>query len=171
MPFEKFFSKLGLKKITRGYNSFSSGSDRKLINLTDNFNNKSVLPLICYEIIYSGKIKNKNQLPDVAINISEDAWFGDSIGPHQHFSKAIYRAVEEGIFIARSTNKGFSAFISPSGQIEKSLITRETGNIEVHFPHFFEKTNFSQHGNKIYFLIIFMYIFLFLILRKIETNV
>ena len=171
LPFEKFFSKLGLKKITRGYNSFSSGSDRKLINLTDNFNNKSVLPLICYEIIYSGKIKNKNQLPDVAINISEDAWFGDSIGPHQHFSKAIYRAVEEGIFIARSANKGFSAFINPSGQIKKSLNTREAGNIEVHFPYFFEKTNFSQHGNKIYFLIIFMYIFLFLILRKIETNV
>ena len=67
--------------------------------------------MICYEIIYSGKIKAKNQFPDLIINISEDAWFGKSIGPQQHFTKAIYRSIEEGVFIARSANKGISAFI------------------------------------------------------------
>jgi apolipoprotein N-acyltransferase len=170
LPFEKFFSKIGLKKITRGYNSFSSGENRKLISLPNNFNNKLVLPLICYEIIYSGKIKSKNQSPDVVINISEDAWFGESIGPYQHFSKAIYRSIEEGIFIARSANKGISAFINPNGQIIKSLNTREAGNIEVNFPYFYKKTIFSQYKNKIFFLIIFMYILSFLILRKIEDN-
>ena len=170
LPFENFLHNFGFKKITRGYNSFSQGKDRKLINLPANFSNKLALPLICYEIIYSGKIKNKNQLPDVAINISEDAWFGDSIGPYQHFSKVIYRSIEEGIFIARSANKGISAFINPNGQIVKSLNTREMGNIEVYFPQFFKKTNFSQYGNKIFFLIIFMYILMFLILKKIENN-
>ena len=170
LPFESFLHKFGFKKITKGYNSFSQGKDRKLINLSDKFNNKLALPLICYEIIYSGKIKNKNQLPDIVINISEDAWFGNSIGPYQHFSKVIYRSIEEGIFIARSANKGISGFINPKGQIVKSLDTREAGNIEVYFPHFYEKTNFSQHGNKIFFLIIFMYILIFLILRKIENN-
>ena len=170
MPFENFFSKIGLKKITRGYNSFSPGENRELINLPNNFNNKLLLPLICYEIIYSGKIKNKNQSPDVVINISEDAWFGESTGPYQHFSKAIYRSIEEGIFIARSANKGISAFINPKGQIIKSLNTREAGNIEVNFPHFYEKTIFSQYENKIFFLIIFMYILSFLILRKLEDN-
>ena len=170
LPFEKFFSKIGLKKITRGYNSFSPGENRKLISLPNNFNNKLVLPLICYEIIYSGKIKSKNQSPDVVINISEDAWFGESTGPYQHFSKAIYRSIEEGIFIARSANKGISAFINPKGQIIKSLNTREAGNIEVNFPHFYEKTIFSQYENKIFFLIIFMYILAFLILRKLEDN-
>ena len=170
LPFESFLHKFGFKKITKGYNSFSQGKDRKLIYLSDHFNNKLALPLICYEIIYSGKIKNKNQLPDIVINISEDAWFGNSIGPYQHFSKVIYRSIEEGIFIARSANKGISGFINPKGQIMKSLDTREAGNIEVYFPHFYEKTNFSQHGNKIFFLIIFMYILIFLILRKIENN-
>ena len=170
LPFEKLFSIIGLKKITRGYNSFSPGENRKLINLSDNFNNKLILPLICYEVIYSGKIKNKNQSPDVIINISEDAWFGESIGPYQHFSKVIYRSIEEGIFIARSANKGISAFINPRGQVIKSLNTREAGNIELNFPQFSEKTNFSQHGNKIFFLIIFMYILSFLILRKTEKN-
>ena len=168
LPLESLLSQFGLKKITKGYNSFSSGDERLMFNLGNKFYNKNILPLICYEIIYSGKIKKKNQLPDLIINISEDAWFGDSIGPHQHFSKAIYRAIEEGVFIARSTNKGISAFIDPSGKVIKSLNTRESGNLEVYFPHFYKKTLFSIYGNKIFFLIIFLYILFFLILRKLK---
>jgi len=104
LPFEKTLSKFGLKKITPGYSSFSSGDERMMINLGSQFNEKLILPLICYEIIYPAKIKKANQLPDLVVNISEDAWFGRSIGPHQHFTKAIYRSIEEGVFIARSAN-------------------------------------------------------------------
>ena len=168
LPLEKTLSKIGLKKITHGYNSFSPGSIRKVINLGNNFSEKLLLPLICYEIIYSGKIKTNKQFPDLAINISEDAWFGNSIGPYQHFSKAIYRSVEEGIFIARSANKGISAFINPNGKIIKSLNTGESGNIELYFPQYSELTLFSHFGNKIFFLTIFLYIFLTLIFKKMK---
>jgi len=168
LPFDKNLSKLGFKKITSGYNSFSKGNRRVLTNLGDKFNNKLILPLICYEIIYSGKIKKKNQFSDLIINISEDAWFGNSIGPYQHFTKVIYRSVEEGVFIARSANKGISAFIDPNGRVLKSLNTGETGNIELNFPNFSHVTLFSKHGNKIFFLIIFLYIFLILILKKFK---
>ena len=168
LPFEKTLSTIGLKKITHGYNSFSPGSIRKVINLGNNFNEKLLLPLICYEIIYPGKIKTNKQFPDLAINISEDAWFGNSIGPYQHFSKAIYRSVEEGIFIARSANKGISAFINPNGKIIKSLNTGESGNIELYFPQYSELTLFSHFGNKIFFLTIFLYIFLTLIFKKMK---
>ncbi len=168
LPFEEVLKKFGLKKITPGYNSFSSGDKRLLIKLNEKFNHKTILPLICYEIIYSGKIKKKNQFPDLVVNISEDAWFGKSIGPYQHFSKAVYRAVEEGVFVARSANKGISAFIDPSGKSIKSLNTGESGNIELSFPYFDRSTFFSIYGNKIFFLIIFMYIFLILILRKFK---
>ena len=170
LPFEKFFSQLGLKKITRGYNSFSSGDSRKIINLGNNFNKKNILPLICYEVIYPGKIKTKKQLPDLVVNISEDAWFGESIGPHQHFVKAIYRSVEEGLFIARSANKGISAFIDPNGRVIKSLNTRESGNITLNFPYFSGSTLFSNYRNKIFLLIIFLYIFITLFLRKEKNN-
>ena len=170
LPFEKFLSKLGFKKITPGYSSFFAGNTRPTINLSNEFNNKSILPLICYEIIYSGQIKEKEQQPDLVINISEDAWFGKSIGPHQHFSKAIYRSVEEGIFIARSANKGISAFIAPNGRVIKSLKTGESGNIELNFPYFSHSTLFSRYGNKIFFLIIFLYIFLILIFNKFKSN-
>jgi apolipoprotein N-acyltransferase len=166
LPLESFLSKLGFKKITKGYNSFSKGAKREIINLGTTFNKKLILPLICYEIIYPGNIKSNNQHPDLAINISEDAWFGSSIGPHQHFTKAIYRSVEEGIFIARSANKGISALINPNGKVIKSLNTGESGNIEFNFPYFYQPTLFSNYGNKIFYLLIFLYMFLILILRK-----
>ena len=102
------------------------------------------------------------------VNISEDAWFGHSIGPHQHFTKVIYRSIEEGVFIARSANKGISAFIDPNGRVIKSLKTGESGNIEINFPYFKQSTLFSNHGNKIFFLIILLYIFLTLILKKLK---
>ena len=168
LPFEKTLSKFGLKKITHGYNSFSSGEERKLINLGVKFNEKLIIPLICYEVIYPGKIKNKDQFPDLIINISEDAWFGQSIGPYQHFTKAVYRSIEEGVFIARSANKGISAFINPNGKVIKSLQTRESGNIQLNFPYFKSTTLFSNYGNKIFFLIILLYIFLILIFRKFK---
>jgi len=168
LPFEKVLSKFGLKKITPGYSSFSPGDKRAIINLGKEFNEKLILPLICYEIIYPAKMKKKNQYPDLVINISEDAWFGKSIGPHQHFTKAIYRSIEEGVFIARSANKGISAFIDPNGRVLKSLNTGESGNIELNFPHFNQATLFSNYGNKIFFLIILVYIFLTLIFKKFK---
>ena len=168
LPFENFLSQFGFKKITRGYSSFSFGDKRKIINLGSGFNEKKILPLICYEIIYPAKIKKKNQFPDLVINISEDAWFGQSIGPHQHFSKAIYRSIEEGVFIARSANKGISAIINPNGRVLKSLNTGEAGNIELNFPYFNQSTLFSNYGNKIFFLIILLYIFLILIFKKLK---
>ncbi len=168
LPFENFFSKLGLKKITKGYNSFSRGKDRKIINLGSNFNEKLILPLICYEIIYSGKIKTQAQHPDLIINISEDAWFGNSIGPYQHYVKAVYRSVEEGVFIARSANKGISGFIDPNGRLIKFLERRESGNVAHKMPQFFYPTLFSEYGNKIFFLIVLVYIFLILILKKFK---
>jgi len=168
LPFQNVLTKLGLKKITRGYNSFSSGDSRKIINLGNMFKEKLILPLICYEIIYSGKIKKKSQLPDLVINISEDAWFGESIGPYQHFTKAIYRSIEEGVFIARSANAGISAFIDPNGRVVKSLNTGESGNIELNFPNLSASTLFSNLGNKIFFLIILLYIFLTLIFKRLK---
>ena len=170
LPFEKTLSKIGLKKITPGYSSFSAGDERKIINLGSKFNDKLILPLICYEIIYPGKIKKRTQFPNLVINISEDAWFGNSIGPYQHYAKAIYRSVEEGVFIARSANKGISGFIDPNGRSIKFLDTSESGNVEYKMPQLSRSTLYSNYGNKIYFLIIFLYIFLVLIFKKYEIE-
>jgi apolipoprotein N-acyltransferase len=166
LPFEKYFHKLGIKKITAGYESFTKGKSRELINLGEEFENIKFLPLICYEIIYSGKIKSKNQKPDFIINISEDAWFGNSIGPYQHFSKAVYRAVEERTYIFRSANKGISGVIDSRGNLIASIDLNEVNKIVVNSPKFINESFFNKFGNKIYFLIILLYTMSFFLFKK-----
>ena len=170
LPMEKYIHKIGLKKITSGYKSFSKGQQRNVINIKNNFFDFNLLPLICYEIIYSGKININNQKKDLVINISEDGWFGNSIGPHQHFGKAVYRAIEEGTYIARSTNNGISAFIDPQGRILHKIESNNQGAIVATLPIYESKTFFSIYGNKVFAIIIFLYILLIFYFKKVEKN-
>ena len=85
--------------------------------------------MICYEIIYTGNL-SKNFDFDFIINISEDGWFGNSIGPKQHFSHSIFRAIENGKYIARSANNGITAIINPLGKTEKTINLGEGGYID-----------------------------------------
>ena len=164
LPFENFFNKLGLKKITPGYGSFSNDSKRKIININDiNF-----IPLICYEIIYSGKINKTSDDFDIILNISEDGWFGNSVGQYQHFSHSIFRSIEEGKNLIRSANNGISAFINPKGKIINQIKSTRKGFIEVNSFQNSKKTTFSFYGNKIffYFLIFYTTLFFFLKIRE-----
>jgi len=170
LPMEKYFKKLGLKKITYGYKSFSKGEQRNVINIKNKYYDFKLLPLICYEIIYSGKINIKKQNVDLIVNISEDGWFGNSIGPYQHFNKAIYRAIEEGNYIARSANNGISAFISPNGRTLHKTEFNKTSTIVASLPMYKSKTIFSKYGNKVFAIIIFLYILLIFYFKKVEKN-
>ena len=162
LPFENFFRKFGLKKITQGYSSFSSDIERKIINI----NNINFVPLICYEIIYSGKINKTNDDFDLILNISEDGWFGNSVGPYQHFSHSIFRSIEEGKNLIRSANNGISAFINTKGQIIKHIKSTERGVMEIKSFEQTKKTLFSSFGNKIFFYFLLIYISLFFFLKK-----
>ena len=62
------------------------------------FEDLNILPLICYEDISKPNTKMPKFGTNLVINISEDAWFGKTIGPDQHFAKSIFRAVESGSF-------------------------------------------------------------------------
>ena len=73
-----------MKVITNNFGSFSKGKERNIIEIKDNFEKFKFLPLICYEIIYSGNL-SKNFDFDFIFNISEDGWFGKSIGPQTTF--------------------------------------------------------------------------------------
>ena len=162
LPFENLLSKFGLKKITKGYQSFSSGNQRKVINLND----ISFLPLICYEIIYSGNINTYNNDFDFIVNISEDGWFGNSVGPHQHFSHSIFRSIEEGKNLFRSANNGISAHIDATGKINSKLESTDRGFIEIRNILKTKKTFFNSYGNKIFFYFLIFYITLIFFLKK-----
>ena len=104
------------------------------------------------------------RIKKVIINISEDAWFGNSIGPYQHFSKSVFRAVESDSFVVRSTNKGVSAIINNKGQIVKSLKNNESGNIEYRLPIF--ENSGRNKNDLIFFLLLFTYGLIFLNYKK-----
>ena len=167
LPFESFLKVFGLKKITPGYSSFSKGKTEAVIDLKFNSENLKVLPLICYEIIFPNMIDIRDEF-NVIVNISEDAWFGESIGPHQHFAKAIFRAIESETYIIRSANKGISAFISPQGKIIKSLQPNEIGNIEFAVP-IIKKSKKLLKNDLIFLILLITYIFTFLVLRRFKN--
>ncbi len=154
LPFENILRNFGFKKITQGYQSFSADNRRNLIRI----NNYSFIPLICYEIIYSGQINNSKKNYDFILNISEDGWFGNSIGPYQHFSHSIFRSIEEGKPVIRSSNNGISAFINSRGQVIDKILTTNEGFIEINSFKKSNKTIFSSHGNKIFFYFLSIYI-------------
>ena len=167
IPFKKFLGFMGLRTITSEYKSFSSGLIRKSLNIQNDKFNLSLLPLICYEIIYSGKLF-KNQKFDYIINISEDGWFGKSIGPKQHLAHSIFRSIESGKYILRSTNNGISAIINPMGIIEKQVNFGDTGYIDFIESKSVKKTPFSKYGNIIFVFLILLYIFLIFSFNKIN---
>ena len=161
LPFEKLINFLGLKKVTIGYKSFSPGLEKKVIFL-EKYGIR-FLPTICYEIIYTGNFQK--QKFNIIINISEDGWFGNSIGNHQHFTHSVFRSIEQGSSVLRSANNGISAHITPYGLIEDKLESTEKGVIEINTLYPEVKTLFSVNGNKVFFYLIFFYISLIFLIK------
>ena len=169
LPLEKFLRKLGLSSITNNYQSFTNGKNRNIIEIKkENFSLK-ILPLICYEIIYSGKLFDDSNF-DLIINISEDGWFGQSIGPEQHFTHSIYRAIESGKYILRSSNNGIGAVINPIGDVEKKLYLNKSGYIDFYEYREINPTLFSKYKNKVFGILILLYIFLIFSFNRIKNE-
>ena len=169
LPFKNILDKTGLKPLTNNYQSFSKGDLREIIEIKKKNFSLRILPLICYEIIYSGNLFDSINF-DLIINISEDGWFGKSIGPKQHFDHSIFRAIESGKYILRSANNGIAAIINPVGVVEKSVKFGQTGYVELNKTREIQPTIFSKYGNKIFGLLILLYIFLIFSFNKIKNE-
>jgi apolipoprotein N-acyltransferase len=74
-------------------------------------------PSICYEVVYSDLVARAARRADLLVTISNDAWFGNSLGPLQHLEMARMRALETGRYVLRATNNGVSAVIDERGRI------------------------------------------------------
>jgi len=169
LPFENILKKFGLSAITNNYQSFSKGQDREIIEIKrDDFSLK-ILPLICYEIIYSGKIF-QNQSFDLMVNISEDGWFGRSIGPKQHFAHSIFRSVESGKYLLRSANNGIAAIVNPLGIVEQKVEYGDSGYIDFKKAKKIQPTLFSKYGNKIFITLILLYIFMIFSFNRFKNE-
>lgn len=131
VPLQKLFSFLFIDdivdKITGGGMGFSSGQKAKIIE-TQHF---KFNPLICYEVIFSSEIINKSQLPDLFINLTNDAWFGNSTGPYQHLAMSQIRSVEYAMPMIRVAGTGISASIDAFGRIIKEIPLNTQAVIDV----------------------------------------
>jgi apolipoprotein N-acyltransferase len=114
LPFQAVLEELGLEQLTRVRGGFSSGAALSPLSVPGL---PLASPLVCYEIIFPGKVIPQGQRPGLLLNVTNDAWFGNTPGPYQHFAQARLRAVEEGLPLVRAANTGISAIVDPLGRI------------------------------------------------------
>lgn len=131
LPLRGLLGRLGLGNLTRGTMDFHPGPGRQTIDLPGL---PPVSPLICYEAILSGQVVDPKARPAWLLNVTNDAWFGQSSGPYQHLTMARLRAIEEGLPLVRSANTGISAVIDPWGRIEAELGLGQTGVLDATLP-------------------------------------
>ncbi len=120
------------KKLTEGVGDFSKGAGIATLVPPGL---PPVSPLICYEAIFSGAVTPwAGTRPRWLLNLTNDAWFGMSWGPYQHYAAARLRAVEEGLPLVRVANTGISAVIDGYGRTRASLGLGERGVLDVPLP-------------------------------------
>jgi apolipoprotein N-acyltransferase len=103
-------------------------------------------PLICYEDVFTGQIVDESDRPAWLVNITDDAWFGDSAGPRQHFAAARLRAVESGLPLARDANSGISAMIDAFGHVEVTLPLNAQSVLVASLPGALPETLYARLG-------------------------
>jgi apolipoprotein N-acyltransferase len=118
LPFQAALEKLGLMQLTKLPGGFLAGDRRRTYVVP---RAPRMLPLICYEIIFPGDVVPQGDRPAWMLNVTNDAWFGISPGPYQHWQQARVRAIEEGLPLVRAANTGISAVTDPFGRVIRSL--------------------------------------------------
>ncbi|MCZ2328063.1 apolipoprotein N-acyltransferase [Bartonella sp. F02] len=131
LPYQSLLSKFGLQALADNVGGYSFATERKTVVMPNNF---SYLPLICYEIIFPNEITFNGSSPQAIVNITNDAWFGITPGPYQHFQQAQLRTIELGIPLIRAANNGISAVIDPYGRIISALGQNAIGVIDSPIP-------------------------------------
>jgi apolipoprotein N-acyltransferase len=143
LPMRPLLSAIGLSRLVPGDIDFRPGPGPKSITLPG-FGKIGVQ--ICYEIIFSGHVADRNNRPDFLFNPSNDAWFGNW-GPPEHLAQARLRAIEEGLPVIRSTPTGISAVIDSNGAILVALPMNKAGFIQTRLPPPAPPTLFARFGN------------------------
>lgn len=114
IPFGETLAKIGIRGLaSRDGGGFSKGPGPKLIDLPGI---GSAIPLICYELIFPRSLRGFPR-PNLILQITNDAWFGNISGPYQHLAQARIRAVEQGLPLIRAANTGITAVIDPWGRV------------------------------------------------------
>jgi apolipoprotein N-acyltransferase len=152
LPFQDTLERLGFTQLTKVQGGFLAGDRRRKIALPDA---PDVLVLVCYEIIFPGEVVPQGERPGWLLNVTNDAWFGISAGPYQHFQQARVRAIEEGLPLVRAANDGISAVIDPLGRIIGSLPLAREGVLDATLPQAAAAaTIYARIGDIMFFIVV-----------------
>lgn len=161
IPFRKLIDQNfpgNIGKLTHGLMDYADGIGPKYLSVVGI---PSFIPLICYEVIFPGQISDrKGPKTTWILNVTNDAWYGNTAGPKQHLTIAQFRAIEEGLPLIRVANTGISAIITPTGNILQSLSFETAGVLDFILPGFISTpTLFSQYKMKLLYGLIGFLIF------------
>lgn len=165
LPFRGLLKPLGLDKLTPGGVDFAAGPGPRTIEVPGL---PRFSPLICYEVIFPGEVTApEGPRPDFLLNVTNDAWFGDGSGPHQHFAQARMRAVEEGLPLVRAAQTGISAVVDPLGRVLTRIRLEMRGTVEATLPESLPgATPYARHGDIFFALLLLSSMVSIILTRK-----
>ncbi len=142
VPLRGLISALGFASLTGG--NFSSGPGPRVLALPGL---PPVSPLICYEVIFPSRVYPPDgPRPAWLLNVTNDAWFGKSSGPYQHFANARLRTIEEGLPLVRAANNGISAVVDPYGRVLGHLPLDAVADLDAALPAPLPPTLYARIG-------------------------
>jgi apolipoprotein N-acyltransferase len=144
LPFQKLLDAVGLEPLTRVHGGFAAGERRHSLAIPGL---PAAAPLICYEAIFPGAVVPDGTRPGFLLNLTNDAWFGMTPGPYQHFAQARLRTIEEGLPLVRAANNGISAIVDPLGRIQRILPLGHDGLIDGQLPRSIARPAYSIYGD------------------------
>jgi apolipoprotein N-acyltransferase len=151
LPFQDFLERLGLTQLTKIRGGFIAGDRRRAMDVP---RAPKMIPLVCYEAIFPDEALPAGERPGWLVNVTNDAWFGISSGPYQHFQQARVLAIAEGLPLVRAANDGISAVIDPAGRIIRSLPLGAEGVLDSPLPAALSPPVFARFGELPAYLII-----------------
>jgi apolipoprotein N-acyltransferase len=146
LPFQETLEAWGIRQLTKLPGGFSAGTTRRNLSMPSG---PSFAPLICYEAIFPGAVIGSGERPGFLLNVTNDAWYGNTPGPPQHLRYAQLRAVEEGLPLVRTANNGISAIVDSYGRIEARLDLGKSGVVDGVLPVALPPTLYARYGDRI----------------------
>ena len=141
LPLADALEAVGLRTFVPVPGVFTPGTQRTLLSVPGL---PAAAPLVCYEAIFPGEVLPADGKAGWLLNVTNDAWFGLTPGPYQHFAQARLRAIEEGLPLVRAANNGISAIVDSRGQVRASLGLGETGVLDGPLPGADNPSHFHQ---------------------------
>ncbi len=147
VPFESWLEKAGVTQFVQVPGGFTPGAGRRILQVPGL---PAAMPMICYEAIFPIEIGDAFSVarrPDWMLNLTDDAWFGFTPGPYQHYAQARLRAIELGLPLVRAANSGISAVVDGLGRETASAPLGVEGVLDFQLPKPLPPTWQSRFGS------------------------